>query len=160
MYVVHCDASIEPFQPYGLIAWAFIVRKDGEVIHKDAKTSYSGPKASNNVGEYQAVIAALLWLNRLTNEEKLPVLINSDSKLIINQCSGKWNCNAEGLIVLRDLVKRAIQRYGRSVTFHWISREQNKEADALSRTAYNKKELEELKKKELDIVFNGDDVPW
>lgn len=161
MYFVNTDASIEPMNPGGIVAWAFIVRFDKSVIHEEAGVSVKGGKnATNNIGEFHAVIAALLWLIKLPESKRQPVIIRSDSQLIVNQCSGVWRCKDDKLIPLHDMVMKAKQRYGKSITFKWISRESNTEADILSRTAYDEDELEYFRKNKFDIMFDGDDLPF
>lgn len=160
MYVINCDCSIEPFNPGGILAWAFIVRRNKKVIHEKCGTSLRGRGATNNVGEYHAVIAALLWLLKLPPEEHHPAFIMSDSQLIINQCNGDWRCKDEKLIPLHAMALKAQEEYNKSITFKWISRDKNGEVDALSRTAYDEDELEYFRKNQLDIAFEGDDVSW
>jgi len=65
------------------------------------------------------------------------VLIKSDSKLLVGQMSEGWKVKGgmyvEKLKAVRDLLKE----FG-SVRFEWIPREQNQEADLLTRVAYQK----------------------
>ena len=161
MYFINCDCSIEPFNPGGILAWAFIVKQNKKVIHKDCRTSLRGKEATNNIGEYHAVIAALLWLIQLPPEkQRRPAIIMSDSQLIVNQLSGSWNCNSENLIPLRDMAHKAMKRYLGRVTLKWVPRSQNQEADALSRTAYDEDELKYYRDNQLDIIFDGDDITF
>jgi len=161
MYFVNTDASIMPFNPGGIIAWAFIVKTRKEVIHQDCGISLKGGEsATGNVGEYHAVVAAMLWLVKLPKEKRRPVILRSDSQLIVNQCSEVWNCNDEKLQPLLKMVLKAKKQYGMGITFKWIPRDQNKEADALSRTAYDPEEIKWWKENQLDITFDGDDIPW
>jgi len=161
MYFINTDSSIEPFNPGGVVSWAFIVKQGPKVIHQDAGISHKGGElATNNIGEYDAVIAALLWLIKLPEGKRRPVVIKSDSQLIVNQCSGVWNCNDEKLVPLHDLVMKAKKRYGRNVTFQWIPREKNTEADELSRTVYDEEEIKYFKEHHIDILFDGDDITF
>jgi ribonuclease HI len=161
LYSIFTDSSIEPVNPGGLVSWAFIVRIGKKVVHEDTEVSvHGGEFATNNVGEFHAVVAAMLWLLKLPKEKRFPVIINSDSQLIVNQCQGVWDCRDPKLVPLRDMVIKAKKKYGRNVTFHWIPREKNTEADALSRTAYDEKELAYFREHQLDILFNGDDIPF
>ena len=161
MYHINCDASIEPFNPGGIVAWGFIVKAKKKIIHKEAGISVrGGEEATNNVGEYHAVIAALLWLLGLPKDQQRPAIVRSDSQLIVNQCLGTWQCKDEKLIPLNEMVQKARQRYPLNITFHWVPREENSEADSLSRTAYDKEELEYWRTNQLDILFEGDDLPF
>jgi len=161
MFHIWCDASIEPFNPNGIVAWGFIVKAKKEIIHEEAKVSVKGgEQATNNVGEYHAVIAALLWLLNLPEDQRRPAVIKSDSQLIVNQCNGSWECRDVKLVPLCAMVQKARQRYKYNITFHWIPREENSEADALSRTAYDQEELEHWRNNQMDILFDGDDVSF
>lgn len=161
MYLINTDASIEPFNPGGIIAWGFIVKKGKRTVFKKSGISVKGgEQATNNVGEYHAVIAALLWLLKLPDNEKYPVILKSDSQLIVNQCSGTWGCREEKLVPLYNMVLEAKKRYGKNITFCWIPREKNEEADALSRMAYDQDELANWKKNQIDIIFDGDDISF
>ena len=117
------------------------------------------------MGEYHAVIAALRWAIQLPQEDRRPLIIQSDSQLLVNQCSGRWQVRDEKLAPLRILVSKAIQRYGKAVTFKWVPREQNREVDQLSRRAYDTAEiiaeLEQMRRKKLgDDLWQGDDISW
>jgi ribonuclease HI len=160
MYLIHCDASIEPINPGGILVWAFIAKHKGKVVHQDVHISGWGKGCTNNRGEMEAVLAAMLWLIGLPKKDHHPAIIYSDSQLIINQCSGKWGCHADNLVPMLNLINRAVDRYNKTVFFKWIPREKNTEADALSRTLYTEKALKLFKENEMDIWFEGDDVPW
>lgn len=161
MFFINTDASIQPFNPGGIVAWAFIVKAGKKVVHKDCGVSVRGGEmATGNVGEYHAVVAAMLWLVGLPKEKKRPAIIRSDSQLIVNQCAGMWNVNDEKLQPLHKMIMDARRQYGLGVTFKWISRDKNEEADALSRTAYDPKEIQWWKDNQLDLTFGDDDLPF
>ena len=109
--------------------------KDDEKIAEDCAVICSGPKATNNLAEYTAVIQALKWLNENGyNTEKIKIC--SDSQLCIHQLSGIYAVRSERILPLyRKTIKTA--KNFKSIVFEWIPREKNKEADALSRKAYN-----------------------
>jgi ribonuclease HI len=160
MYLINTDCSIEPCNPGGILAWAFIVKQRRQEIYRECGISGRGEGTTNNIGEYHAVIAALYWLIRLPEQDQHPAVIQSDSQLIVNQCLGIWSVNDEKLVPLHRLVVRATDRYDKSITFKWISREQNKEADAHSRTAYDPDEVQALRDTAMQRLFGDDDVPW
>jgi len=161
MLFINTDSSIEPFNPGGIVSWAFIVKNGQNLVHQEAGISVKGGAlATNNIGEYHAVIAAMLWLIKLPVGKRQPVIIKSDSQLIVNQCSGTWECRDEKLVPLHEMVIKAKARYGRGVTFQWIPREKNTEADALSRTVYDEDEVKHFKDNQIDILFEGDDITF
>lgn len=160
MYMIYCDSSIEPMNPDGILAWAYIVKESGKIIHQDVHISGWGKGTTNNQGEMQAVLGAMLWLVSLPPDKRPPVVIHSDSQLIVNQCAGTWNCYDEKLQKLLALINRAKEQYRKSIFFKWIKREKNTEADALSRTLYTEEALDLMRKHKLDIAFEKDDLPF
>ncbi|NBQ98825.1 MAG: reverse transcriptase-like protein, partial [Microbacteriaceae bacterium] len=87
--------------------------------------------ATNNVAEYKAVLAAIELANEIAPEAKL--LVRMDSKLVVEQMSGRWKIKNEGMQELSVLMAKAIG--SRDVTFEWIPREQNSKADSLANEA-------------------------
>ena len=89
---------------------------------------------SNNVAEYAALHEALLYLKRedLTEEK---VVVNADSRLLIQQMRGTWKAR-KGLYLSKYKEVRRLQADFKDVGFQWVPREENREADALSRRAY------------------------
>jgi broad specificity phosphatase PhoE/ribonuclease HI len=87
--------------------------------------------ATNNVAEYSGLIAGLRAAAELNAER---VAVKMDSKLVIEQMSGRWQIKNAGL---RPLAAEAAALVGRfaGVTFEWIPRERNKAADALANRA-------------------------
>ncbi|MEV4275806.1 bifunctional RNase H/acid phosphatase [Actinoplanes xinjiangensis] len=87
--------------------------------------------ATNNVAEYSGLIAGLQAAAELNAER---VAVKMDSKLVIEQMSGRWQIKNAGL---RPLAAEAAALVGKfaGVTFEWIPRERNKAADALANRA-------------------------
>lgn len=162
MYLIFTDSSIEPMNPCGLLTWAFIVKLKNRIIHSDTDIIGWGQGMTNNRGEMTAVLAAMRWLITRPENERYPVIINSDSNLIVKQCLGTYGCHDETLINLLELIKKGRIVYGKTITFRWIPREKNKEADELSRSLYKGKEkaINMLKTHKLDIQFDWDDLPF
>lgn len=87
--------------------------------------------ATNNVAEYRAVLAAVDVANEIVPEAEL--LVRMDSKLVVEQMSGRWKVKNEGM---QDLFQSMQQSIGdRKISFEWIPREQNGKADALANEA-------------------------
>ncbi|WP_430789719.1 bifunctional RNase H/acid phosphatase [Actinoplanes sp. G11-F43] len=87
--------------------------------------------ATNNVAEYSGLIAGLAAAAELNAER---VAVRMDSKLVIEQMSGRWQIKNAGL---RPLAAEAAGLVGKfaGVTYEWIPRERNKAADALANRA-------------------------
>ncbi|WP_456077508.1 reverse transcriptase-like protein [Intrasporangium oryzae] len=92
--------------------------------------------ASNNVAEYSGLIAGLRAV--LEIDAAAQVRVRMDSKLVIEQMSGRWKIKHEDMrrlaLEARDLCAE-LSEAGGSVDFEWIPRERNKAADALSNEA-------------------------
>ena len=90
-------------------------------------------KESNNVAEYSGLIAGLKAVLRI--DAGADVEARMDSKLVVEQMAGRWKIKHPDMRTLaleaRDLAAQ-ISAAGGSVSFTWIPREQNKDADALS----------------------------
>ena len=86
---------------------------------------------TNNVAEYSGLIAGLRAAQELGATH---VGVRMDSKLVIEQMSGRWQIKNPGL---RPLAAEAAALAGRfaQVTFEWIPRERNRAADALANRA-------------------------
>ena len=93
-------------------------------------------KASNNVAEYSGLLAGLRAV--LDIDAGATVRVKMDSKLVVEQMSGRWKIKHEDMrrlaLEARDLCAE-ISDAGGSVDFEWIPREKNKDADALSNEA-------------------------
>jgi probable phosphoglycerate mutase len=87
--------------------------------------------ATNNVAEYWGLIAGLTAAAELGATR---VEARMDSKLVVEQMSGRWQIKNPGL---RPLAAEAAKLVGRfaAVTFTWIPRERNRHADALANAA-------------------------
>jgi broad specificity phosphatase PhoE/ribonuclease HI len=86
---------------------------------------------TNNVAEYRGLIAGLEEARRLGAAE---VWVRMDSKLVVEQMSGRWKVKHPGMAELHQQA-RALASTFSSVSFAWIPREQNKHADRLANEA-------------------------
>lgn len=130
---IYCDGLCEPTNPGGYGCCAFVVLRGGEQVHAQYGSIGRGPEMTNNVAEYRAVRAALKWLAANQGDETARVM--TDSKLVVEQVNGRWDCNSEKLRPLRDEC-RELMLGMRNVILLWIPRAQNTVADALTRVAY------------------------
>ena len=106
---------------------ARIEREDGTVVElKEAL-----PLATNNVAEYNGLLAALRW----AAENAITTLhIRSDSELLVKQMKGQYRVKNPGLLPLYEDARSLVRQIGR-VTFEHVRREFNKEADRLANEA-------------------------
>ena len=89
------------------------------------------PLATNNVAEYNGLLAALRWAaaNGIST-----LHIRSDSELLVKQMKGQYRVKNPGLQPLYEEAAALARRIGR-VTFEHVRREFNKEADRLANEA-------------------------
>lgn len=113
----------------GPAGYGAVVRgADGAVLAEDA--AYVGV-ASNNVAEYRGLIAGLRAARGLDPDAE--VLVRMDSKLVVEQMSGRWKIKHPGM---RELAAEARMTFPpERVSYQWIPREKNKHADRLANEA-------------------------
>ena len=91
---------------------------------------------SNNVAEYAALIAGLQALiDRQRTDCR--VVVQGDSMLVIKQMQGEWRVRAPHISLLHDRAQELAGRF-RAIEFRWVPREENLDADELSRRAYQR----------------------
>ncbi|MDT4986902.1 MAG: ribonuclease / adenosylcobalamin/alpha-ribazole phosphatase [Micromonosporaceae bacterium] len=90
---------------------------------------------TNNVAEYQGLIAGLGAAADLRADE---VEVRMDSKLVVEQMSGRWQIKHPGLRPLAAQAANLVRQF-RAVTFTWIPRDRNRRADALANAAMDGK---------------------
>jgi ribonuclease H / adenosylcobalamin/alpha-ribazole phosphatase len=100
----------------------------GEVL---AERSAAIGVATNNVAEYGGLIAGLQAAAELGASE---VEVRMDSKLVVEQMSGRWQIKHPGLRPLAAQAADLVRRFDR-VTFTWVPRADNTRADALANRA-------------------------
>lgn len=132
-WTLHCDGACEPRNPGGWMAAAFIVKSDQGHRHSDCVVVKPSDANSNNRAEYGGVILGLEYLRQyvMLGGSKGELAIYADSQLLVNQLNGEWACNKQHLRDLRDKCYGFLEGWDWRAT--WIPREQNTEADALTK---------------------------
>ncbi|MFE9934002.1 bifunctional RNase H/acid phosphatase [Streptomyces sp. NPDC005533] len=87
--------------------------------------------ATNNVAEYKGLIAGLRAARELAPDAQ--VLVRMDSKLVVEQMSGRWKIKHPDMKPLAAEAAKILPRA--QITYEWIPREQNKHADRLANEA-------------------------
>lgn len=108
----------------------------GVVIYNDrgeqvCELSYYLGDATNNIAEYQSLIAALKKARDIGSEN---LLVYTDSELLARQMNGFYRVKDEILKQLYRKAKELIMHF-KSVRIFHISREKNKYADKLAQQA-------------------------
>ncbi|MEI2777764.1 MAG: histidine phosphatase family protein [Tetrasphaera sp.] len=109
---------------------AVVFGEDGSVL---AERAAPLGKASNNVAEYSGLIAGLEAAAAIDLGAEITVAM--DSKLVVEQMSGRWKIKHEDMKALALQARRlaeAVTAAGGSVRYTWIPRGKNSRADALS----------------------------
>lgn len=102
--------------------------ESGEILVE--KAGYVGI-ASNNVAEYSGLIAGLELVDEI--DPGCRILVKMDSKLVVEQMSGRWKIKHADMQNLAGRARRMVDP--RRVRYEWIPRERNKDADRLSNEA-------------------------
>lgn len=126
------DGACEPFNPGGNMGFGYLIKEDGFVLYSGNGFEPQNPYNTNNVAEYRALCLGLKWLidQGLKDEQ---VEVYGDSALVINQMSGLWR--AKGGLYYKDyLVAKDLVALFSNITFTWVRRDGNTEADTLSKS--------------------------
>jgi probable phosphoglycerate mutase len=105
-----------------------IERPDGTLIEEFCASIGT---ATNNVAEYQGLLAALDWARQRAVRQ---VHIRSDSLLLVQQMLGRYKVKNAGLQPLHASARLMSNEIGR-VTFEHVRREANAHADRLANAA-------------------------
>jgi broad specificity phosphatase PhoE/ribonuclease HI len=89
-------------------------------------------RATNNVAEYSGLVAGLRAAADLA--PGADVEVRMDSKLVVEQMSGRWQIKHPDLRPLAAAAREAARRLGR-VSYHWVPRARNTHADRLANKA-------------------------
>jgi broad specificity phosphatase PhoE/ribonuclease HI len=90
--------------------------------------------ATNNVAEYSGLIAGLKLAEEFA--PKADIEVRMDSKLVVEQMSGRWKIKHPDM---RPLAMEAARLARFGTTYTWVPREQNKHADRLANEALDGK---------------------
>jgi len=112
----------------GPAAYGTVISENGKVIRELFETI---GVATNNVAEYNGLLAGLVAIHEMDAEATVDVKM--DSKLVVEQMSGRWQIKHADM---RELAKQARAAHPASlVKYQWIPREENSHADRLANKA-------------------------
>ena len=109
---------------------AVVYAADGRTALRDI-VYVVGKKASNNVAEYHGLLRGLEAARDLGART---VEVYMDSKLVVEQMSGRWKIKHPDMQKLALEARRLVEGF-ENVTFAWVPRGKNAVADALSNQA-------------------------
>lgn len=112
----------------GPAGFGAVVSENGQII---AEIYEFIGTATNNVAEYGGLIAGLKAINDLDSQATVDV--HMDSKLVVEQMSGRWQIKHADM---RKLAQNAREAHSPSlVKYNWIPRDENSHADRLANKA-------------------------
>ncbi len=106
--------------------------RDGETGIVLAERSESIGTATNNVAEYNGLIAGLRAAAEI--DPRADVEVRMDSRLVVEQMSGRWKIKHPDMKPLALTAAEAARPFSR-VSYTWVPRERNKDADRLANEA-------------------------
>lgn len=134
------DGCCEPVNPGGHAACGVVIRCNDRILWQESRYIGHGPGMSNNVAEYSGILAALEYLLQAGLAHR-PVILRGDSMLSVRQMSGEWNVRG-GLYLPYWQRARELASQFQNISFAWIPREENSEADALSKAGLKEKGIQ------------------
>ncbi len=129
---VFIDGLAEPSNP-GTGTYGFVIYEGGKKLAEGS--GLAGHNVTSNYSEYTALAEVLKRLKSLGVEGN--VVVKSDSKLVVGHLSEGWKVKGGMYVEKLKEVRELMKEFG-SLRFEWIPREQNSEADLLTRVAYEK----------------------
>ncbi|MDO8573598.1 MAG: ribonuclease HI family protein [Candidatus Daviesbacteria bacterium] len=103
----------------------------GKLLYQEGK--YIGI-ATNNVAEYMAVLEALKYVKKNLNRESLQIELFADSRLVVEQLSGRFKVKSPHLKPLIGQIQILKMQLGGAIYNH-VPREKNSAADRLANLA-------------------------
>lgn len=128
----YIDGLSLPTNP-GTGTYGFVLYEGGRKLAEG--DGLAGTDVTSNYAEYTALVEALKKLRALGVEGD--VLVKSDSKLLVGQMSQGWEVKGGAYVVKLKEARELLREFG-SISFEWIPREKNQEADLLTRVAYER----------------------
>jgi ribonuclease H / adenosylcobalamin/alpha-ribazole phosphatase len=110
---------------YGAVVWT----ADRSTVLAETKQAIG--RATNNVAEYRGLIAGLDDALKLGATEAAVFL---DSKLLVEQMSGRWKVKHPDLVELHAQARKLASRFDR-ISYAWVPRARNSHADRLANEA-------------------------
>jgi ribonuclease HI len=124
--IVHTDGGARG-NPGPAAIGVLVQDEEGKEMVKFGKTI---GRTTNNVAEYCAVIAALEWVKNNLGGEVIGIKFFLDSSLVVNQLNGLFKVKENHLRELVLRVRELEQAVGGNISYHYISRSENKIADS------------------------------
>lgn len=115
----------------GPASYGFVILEEEKIVYKEGKTLGI---TTNNVAEYTGVLEALKYVKNKHLKKNLKVELYADSKLVVEQLSGRYKIKAKHLKEIIEKIQILAIELG-GVIYSHIPREQNSLADGLANEA-------------------------
>jgi ribonuclease HI len=138
-YTCYFDGATEKANPCEKMGVGVVIFKGDTLVNEFAEP-FEQHDGTNNLSEYLGLYSILAYLS---GKKGSNVKIYGDSKMVIEQMSGRWRIKDGIYTTVADLCNElliAMENQDTIVNFEWIPREQNKRADELSKLALKLKE--------------------
>ena len=137
-YTCYFDGATEKANPCEKMGIGVVIFKGDTLVNEFAEPYKQ--HGTNNLSEYLALTSILI---HFYNKKELNIKVYGDSKMVVEQMSGRWVIN-DGAYTSQaaycNKLLENMEKRGTNVYFEWIPREQNKRADELSKLALKLKE--------------------
>lgn len=117
------------WNPWSAWLWVYITDESWNPVEKRYKSLW---KMTNNEAEY---LWAFYWVKRAIELWATAIDLFMDSNLVINQLSWNWKIKKAELWEINKKILDLISENNIKISYNWIEREKNKEADRLSNIA-------------------------
>ena len=120
--------------PGGRAAYGWHIRDlaaDGDPLIACGSGEVIGAVRSNNVAEWEGLLAGLRWLSSCL-PELTSLVIRGDSRLVINTLTNRWRCKKPFLTALRAACREILDALACDWEAEWLPRQQNRLADTLA----------------------------
>lgn len=132
--IAYGDGACEPCNPNGVASYGALIYLDHHTKIEKYGFIGEGEGMSNNVAEYCATLAIIREL-LVRHLERAKIIIRMDSQLVVRQMSGTWKAKSGFYMKYYEEAQELKKKFV-SIHWQWVSREQNSDADQLSRRAY------------------------
>lgn len=139
MIAVYVDGACGATNPRGAMGAAAIIEEDSVKIHEICEGYTAAEINSNNRAEYLALQATLEWLNA-NGYCDAPIIVYSDSQMLVSQMKGDWRIKAGRYEDVADVCLELLEDFG-AISFEWIPRHMNSRADTVSKRALRKGQM-------------------
>lgn len=112
--------------------WVYITDEFWNSLEKRYKSLWI---KTNNEAEY---LWAFYWVKRAIELWATEIDLFMDSNLVISQLSWKWKIKKAELYEINKDILKILSENNIKISYNWIEREKNKEADRLSNIAMDK----------------------